>query len=435
MMSAEENTCPTTQVCPRFSVIQPWLVCLSAALFFFYEFIQMSLFNSISSELMQDFHINATQLGNLSATYFYADVIFLLPAGMILDRVRVKTVILISMLICIAGTIFFSLSDSAMVAGICHFMAGIGNAFCFLSCIMLASRWFPPRRLALIVGLMVTLGMLGGVVAQTPFIKLVMFMGWRHAVMVNAVVGIAIFALIWSVVKDFPPSYKAKPKKISEGPSKSNFRMALTNPQNWLGGLYTCLLNLPIFLLGQLWGNMYLTQVHHLSHTQAATVAMMIFFGTMIGSPLVGWISDSLRLRRSPMIIGAILSLAIVGVIMFIPLNFAALFFLFLLLGIITSAQVISYPLITESNPSYMTGTAMGLASVLIMGGGAVFQPLFGWLMDLRWDHTLVNGAAVYSPSNYLLAMSILPIAFILGLIAAFFLKETRCRNYSESHQ
>jgi hypothetical protein len=60
--------------------IQPWLVCLSAALFFFYEFIQMGMFNSISQELMHDFSINARQLGFLSATYFYADVIFLLFA-------------------------------------------------------------------------------------------------------------------------------------------------------------------------------------------------------------------------------------------------------------------------------------------------------------------------------------------------------------------
>ncbi len=428
-----ENTCSASQPW-RCSALQPWLVCLSAALFFFYEFIQMSLFNSISSELMQDFHINATQLGNLSATYFYGDVIFLLPAGMILDRLRVKTVILIAMFVCVVGTLLFALSNSALIAGICHFMAGIGNAFCFLSCIMLASRWFPPQRMALAIGSIVTLAMLGGVVAQTPFIYLVMLMGWRHAVMVNAFLGVMIFALIWYAVQDFPPHMqKTALKKAHHETSQSSFIAAIRNPQNWLAGLYTCLLNLPVFLLGQLWGNMYLTQVHHLSHTQAASVAMMIFFGTMLGSPLVGWLSDTLRSRRLPMLICGVLSLALVLLIMYMPLSFSALFFLFLLLGMLTSAQIISYPLIAESNPSHMTGTATGLASVLIMGGGAVFQPFFGWLMDLHWDHTLVQGAPIYSASNYLLAMSILPAAFFAGLIAAFFLRETRCRAFAEN--
>ncbi|MBI5448447.1 MAG: MFS transporter [Gammaproteobacteria bacterium] len=430
-MSAEQPCRPSSS-CLTFSKIQPWLVCLSAALFFFYEFIQMSLFNSISNELMQDFHINATQLGNLSATYFYADVLFLLPAGIILDRLRVKTVILISMLVCIAGTLLFAISNSALIAGICHFMTGIGNAFCFLSCIMLASRWFPPQRMAIAIGSMITLGMLGGVVAQTPFIHLVALIGWRHAVMINAGMGMAIFILILCVVKDFPPHHDhaaAKKKKLHHDTASSPFLLATRNPQNWLAGLYTCLLNLPIFLLGQLWGNMYLTQVHHLTHTQAASVAMMIFFGTMIGSPLIGWISDALQRRRLPMLVCAILSLGLILLIMFTQPGFIALFFLFLLLGILTSAQVISYPLITESNPPHITGTATGLASVLIMGGGAVFQPLFGWFMDLHWNHTVIQDIPMYTPSNYLLAMSILPVAFLLGLITTLFLKETHCRS------
>lgn len=423
----QKSTCFTNR-CSNFHTLQPWIVCLSAALFFFYEFIQMSMFNSISSELMQDFHINATQLGNLSATYFYADVIFLLPAGMILDKLRVKNVILVSMVICILGTFLFSISNSALVAAICHFMAGIGNAFCFLSCIMLASRWFPPQRLALAIGLMVTLGMLGGVVAQTPFVYLVSIVGWRHAVMFNGFLGIAIFLLIFAAVQDFPSNYK-KPTPHSDNHNSKTPALLLVfkNKQNWLGGLYTCLLNLPVFLLGQLWGNMYLTQVHGLTATEAASAAMMIFFGTMIGSPLIGWISDNLKSRRIPMIACAIISLVLISFVMFMKLSFLGLIILFLLLGIITSAQVIGYPVITESNPSHMTGTAMGLASVLIMGGGAVFQPFFGWLMDLNWDHTLVNGTAVYSSSNYLLAMMILPIAFGLGLLAAICLRETHC--------
>ena len=53
------------------SKLTPWIVCFSAALFFFYEFIQMNMFNSVSSDLMQAFSINATQLGNLSSIYYY----------------------------------------------------------------------------------------------------------------------------------------------------------------------------------------------------------------------------------------------------------------------------------------------------------------------------------------------------------------------------
>ncbi len=84
----------------------PWLVVFSAALFFFYEFIQMNMTSSLAPYLMQSFNIDATHLGNLSATYFYSTILFLLPAGQILDRVSTRKVILTALMICILGTCF-----------------------------------------------------------------------------------------------------------------------------------------------------------------------------------------------------------------------------------------------------------------------------------------------------------------------------------------
>ncbi len=422
--------------CLSFSKIQPWLVCLSAALFFFYEFIQMGMFNSISQELMHDFSINAGQLGFLSATYFYADVIFLLFAGILVDRFSIRRIILSAMVMVVLSTILFAFSQSFEIAAFSHFIAGIGNAFCFLSCIKLATRWFPTQRLAFVIGIIITIAMAGGIVAQTPFALVVHAIGWRNAVMINAGLGMFITVLIYCFVHDYPKHQLSK-KMADVVASKpisvmKSIRLSLRNKQNSLAGIYTCLLNLPIILLGALWGSLYLTQVHHLEKTQASLVATMIFLGTIIGSPLVGWLSDFISRRRLLMIIGAVFSLLILLAIMFIPvLHFSTLVILFLLLGFFTSTQIISYPLIAESNPRHLTGTSTSLASILIMGGGAVFQPLFGWLIDLHWDQTFLQGVPLYSASNFHYGMAIMPIAFIVSLIAACCLRETYCQPYS----
>ena len=73
--------------------LMPWVVCFVASLFFFYEFVQMNMIGSLAPYLMQNFSINAVDLGNLSATYFYSTILFLLPAGQILDRVSARKVI------------------------------------------------------------------------------------------------------------------------------------------------------------------------------------------------------------------------------------------------------------------------------------------------------------------------------------------------------
>lgn len=415
----------------------PWIVCLSAALFFFYEFIQMGMFNSISPDLMRTFAISATELGNLSATYFYADVIFLLFAGVLLDYFPTRIIILSAMGLCVFTTFIFAISTSLVLSAICHFAAGIGNAFCFLSCITLASRWFPPQRMALIIGLTVTMAMAGGVVSQTPLTYLVELLGWRHAVMVDGLLGVILLIVIWFYVQDKPNTKAASSTTKHLHPEtifslKKKLHFAFSNKQNWLSGIYTCLLNLPIFLLGDLWGIMYLNQVHNIARTDASYITMMVFIGTIIGAPLVGWYSDRVAQRCMPMIIGAIFSLLIILLIMFMPhLSFFMLLLLFLALGFFTSTQIISYPTIAESNPKALTGTATGLASVLIMGGGAVFQPLFGWLMDLRWNGLTVNGTAIYSPHDYLLGMAIMPVAIAIGLIASLLIRETYCQPYA----
>lgn len=419
----------------KYSTLQPWFVCLSAALFFFYEFIQMGMFNSLAPELMRDFNLSATQAGNLSATYFYADVIFLLLAGVLVDRFSVRKIILSAGILCTIATAVFALSTSVLLAGISHFVSGIGNAFCFLSCIKLSSRWFSSRRLALIISITITVAMMGGVVAQAPLTFLAQAIGWRHAVLIDALLGVLIVIINWYFVQDHPPASDNTEKQtnLEIVSSQSKLRFALLNSQNWLGGIYTCLLNLPIFLLGELWGVMYLVQTQHVSRLQASYITTMIFVGTIIGSPLVGWFSDHIGRRRVPMILGAILSLITILIIMFVPgLNAIALLLLFLILGIFTSAQIISYPAIAESNPKVLTGTASGLAAVLIMGGGAVFQPLFGWLMDLHWNKTIINNVAIYSHADFMRGMMIVPIAFAVGLIAALLIRETYCQPYKE---
>lgn len=409
-----------------------WLVCLSAGLFFFYEFIQMQMFNSISSDLMRDFSLNAEQLGYLSASYLYADVLFLFPAGMLLDRFSTRKVILSAMVLCVLGTLFFAMTHSLWIAAASHFMAGIGNAFCFLSCIRLASRWFPPRQMALITGLIVTMAMFGGMVAQTPLVLLNVSMGWRNALFLNAGLGVLIMGVIWSFVKDFPASYQQQDAEQRQQLQAQGFlpgiRAAITNLQNWYCGIYTSFLNLPIMVLCALWGNLYLTRVHQLTAMQSSKVISMIFLGTIIGGPLVGWISDRLSQRRMPMVICAILSLLVMILILKMQnLAYPMLLMLFFALGLFTSGQVISYPAIAESNSRMLTSTATGLASVLIMGGGAVAQPIFGWVMDMHWLGSMVNNARVYPAEAYNFAMLILPGAFVMALIMALIMKETHC--------
>lgn len=402
-----------------------WIVCLSAGLFFFYEFFQLNIFDVINQPLRQTFHLNATQVSWMSSNFLWADILFLLPAGIILDRFSARKVILASMLICVGSTAGFALATSYMMASVCHFFAGIGNAFCFLACVVLVTRWFPTRRQALVIGCVVTMAFLGGMMAHAPFTRLTNQYGWRNALLIDAMVGVGLLLWIYAVVKDSPTAQRFVSAKNNPHVLPT-FLRSLCNRQTLLAGLYTSALNLPIMVLCALWGASYLQTVHHLPEMAASKIVSLIFIGSIVGCPLVGWLSDNQGKRKPLMLAGALATLlTTIPFFLDVSLSSWQLSALFFALGLFTSTQVISYPLIAESNAAASTGAATAIASVIIMGGGGVGQVVFGWLMQQHAGTVNVQ----YNVADFQYAMWMFPLTALFALVAVLLTKETNCQR------
>lgn len=415
-----------------------WVVVLTASLFFFYEFIQMNVFNSINTQLRETFQLDAVHIGQLFSMYFYANFLCIFAAGNLLDRFSTKKLLLGAIAVCTLGTFMFSIATEYWMAATGRFLVGAGAAFCFLSCIRLASRWFAPHHMAFVTGVVVTMAMLGGLVAQTPFTFLIEYLGsWRQALLINTALGVVIFIVTMLVVQDRPPDAqdeaKADARHLHDLGVWKCIKLAVLNKQNWFGGLYTSLMNLPVFVIGGLWGILYLSQVHHLTTNQASYATTLFFVGVIVGSLLYGWVSDHIERRVLPMIVGAVVSIGVMLALMYLPgLSLGMIIFLFFLIGLVTSSQVLTYPLIAELNPSFLTSTAVSIDSVCIMASGFIVPPFFGWLMEKNSAHQMVNGIVEYSASDFNYAMLIMPVSFIIALLIAFFMRETHCEQQAQ---
>jgi MFS family permease len=409
------------------SSLLPWIVCFAATMFFFYEFIQGNMFASIAANIMQDYHIQADKMGYLSSIYYLSNVIFLFVAGMVLDRFSIKNTILIAMFLCVLSTFILAYSHSYYVALFCRFVTGIGSAFCFLGPVRLASHWFPPKRMALVTGAIVTVAMTGGMIAQYPLTKLVAYVGWRQAVLDVGILGFVILVVMFFGIKERPHALV----KTETAPINvlSAAKKAYLNTQYLRAAFYTSLMNMAIAVFGAMMGTLYLEQRLDIGSGQAAMVNGMLFLGAIIGSPLVGWISDKTGLRLLPMKAGVIASLLILLAVLYLPVSVNQMAFLFFLLGLFTSAQVISYALVAESSSPLMTATAVSVISILTQGGCLVYQNLYSSLLTHYGDMHLVSGVPVYSLQAYQYAAIILPIGLLIAFFMLFGLKETYCRQ------
>jgi MFS family permease len=386
------------------------------------------------TELMHEFQINATQIGILSAVFYFIYTPMQIVVGLLTDLYGPRKTLTLAVISCTIGSYIFGIAPSLPVAIAGRLLIGFGSAFAFVTVLKLAATWLPHRFFAFFVGLTNTLGMIGGMASSIILIPLVHNIGWKHTISVGTFFGIILIPLVWLIVRDKPQT-----KSKNETKTKPRYQETfigllkiLKKPQMWLNGLIACSMYVSLSVFGELWGNQFLANVYHLSTSSVGTANSMVFLGWLIGAPLIGYISDVTYSRKIPILIGCLLSTFFISMIIYIPqMNIGLLYLLLFLSGLSASCEVLCFAVSKENSPNLLIATASAFTNFLTMIGGIVFQPLVGKILDLFWLGQTMNGDRVYSAVSYQYALTILPLAFLLGFILTFWLRETHERKVS----
>ena len=392
--------------------IAQWGILAPLCAFLLYDFIQLNMMSALGSFLLQSMRLSATQLGFASSLFFYVNLILLWPAGTFLDRYSPKWLIAASICIAVVGLLSFVIFQSITTLFIWRALTGVAGAFSYLSCIKILASVFPRKYLGLLIGLTGIVIMSAGVIAQFPLITLIQHVGMRTALSINATLGILVGLLVVNTI-----NVKNLSNKLQSPTAKNSTTWDVYyKKENLIIAAYACLTNFPLFVLGALWGNLYLQKIHSVSLTAAALLTSMIFIGNMFGAPILGFISDRLHNRKLLMVISSGLFLITIFLISILPtMHIHILFYsLFFILGVSTGAQTLAYASVVDINSSENTAKATSLLSFFSVGGAAIAQPLFGWIIDLS------------SPPNYQNGMYILLLSSGVALLLSIFYSKSQ---------
>jgi sugar phosphate permease len=179
------------------------------------------------------------------------------------------------------------------------------------------------------------------------------------------------------------------------------------------------------FGFGALWGGPYLMHAYGMTKAEAGAILSMIAWGMIIGSPLLGFVSDKLlKSRKKPFIICGVLLVAQLIFLNIYPtgLGKPALLLFFFIFSICSSSIVIvGFTMAKELFPVEIAGTSVGTVNLFPFLGGAVFMPLLGRILD---TYPLAPSGG-YSLEGYATLLMVLLIASIIALLCTFFMKET----------
>lgn len=270
----------TTQDTPKAEGHLPTL--LASFLHFDLSFMLWVLLGALGIFIAQDLKLSPAEKGLVVAIPILSGSLLRVPMGLLSDRFGGKRIgiamLLFLFLPLLLGWQFGSSLPSLLAVGL---MLGTAGAS-FAVALPLASRWYPPRRQGLVMGVAAA-GNSGTVIANLAAPRLAGLVGW-HNVLLLAMIPLALVILAFALMaKDSPATTRGQPFRT--------YLAALKVGDMW----WFCLLYSVTFGGYVGLGSFLPTFFHDQYGVEAINAGYLTALATFIGSalrPVGGWLAD-----------------------------------------------------------------------------------------------------------------------------------------------
>jgi MFS family permease len=359
-------------------------VFLPFALGCYLTFLFRSINGLISGQLKSDIGLDAADLGLVTSVYFLVLAAAQIPIGFLLDRFGPRRIQGGLLLVAALGAALFARSTGFSSLLIARSMIGLGVAAALTAGLKAVVLWFPPERVALVNGYMITFGALGAVTATVPADWLLGSIGWRGMFELLAGITGATAILIFLVVPE-----------RRRGPQGASTPLSLTTI--FRDPRFLRLAPLSATCIGSAWSMQGLWAVPCLGDVEGfdrETILSYLFVMAVVLS-VAAWLLGRVAHRLSRQNAGLEKMLAIIAAF-FLAAQFAVILRLpvplllsWCIVAAVGAATVISFATIANYFPPEVSGRANGALNVLHFGWAFAAQYTTGLVLE-QWPQ--VNG-------------------------------------------
>ncbi len=383
----------------------------------------------IAPNLIQDLGLNAETLGILGGAYFYSFALLQIPMGPMLDRIGPRIIIASFSFMGALGAFLFAFGTSFTSALLGRILIGVGMSSVLMGSFKVFVLRFPPDRFATLVGILLSIGTLGNILAASPLAYLTSSIGWRMTFILAGGITVLLAFLIFWVLK----GEKRTEDHGSPSPSKpeigvlSSMRLILGSLVFWQIGVVAFFRYGTFVSLQGLWLGPYLIDTEGYSPVQTGNLLIFLAIGIIVGGPIAGRLSDRiLRARKGIALWGlALYALSLFPLVGVLNIESRYLYgFLFFLMGLFSSFGMVIYSHAKELFPISISGTIMTLVNFFTMAGAAIFMPLIGRVVE---SFPKINHA--YPAEAYHLAFLICFLGMAASVIFYAFSKREKTQS------
>ena len=404
-----------------------WVVFVLISMIYFFVYFHRVSTSVIVSDLLTAFNTTATALGFMSSMYFYIYAFNQPIVGYLADRIGPRRVIAYWSFTAAVGCFIFGMAPSIGWASFGRALIGFGVGGVYVPTVKALSQWFNQKSFAAMIGLLMSVGNFGAVVATTPLAWAAGTWGWRPTFFLIGGITLAMAVLVLVVTHDPLASGKTdQDHAFSQGtPSKGlagNVVAILSSLQFWLvAGIFFGVYGTAVTLQG-LWATPFLMTVLDVQRMLASKLNMLIPIGVIVGSPLFGWLPDRFELDKKHMLTGFTtaytLSWAAI-MLAFDRLGITGFALIFAGMGVVIGGFIsIIWGIIRDTTPAERLGLTSGILNPSPFLGVAVFQVVTGRILDQAG-----RVGDLYPLSGFKSAFSICLAGVVVCLVLTFFVK------------
>src|SRR5262245_27517380 len=123
---------------------------------------------TIGLDLMRDLSIGPHALGALTGAFFFGFSAMQIPCGFFFDRFGPRLTVSGMLVVATIGGIIFTTAQSWPVLLSGRVLLGCGFGVLLIGSMVVISRWFPPDRFSTLTAVVLSVGLLGNLIATTP---------------------------------------------------------------------------------------------------------------------------------------------------------------------------------------------------------------------------------------------------------------------------
>jgi ACS family hexuronate transporter-like MFS transporter len=370
-------------------VISAWLT-LSVVL----NVIDKQTLSILAPFLRDRFQLSAEAYGYVVTAFLVLFTVMYTVGGRLVDWIGER----IGMAACIFWwslcTMATALVQGGFSLGLVRFLLGVGEPGNYPAALRATTRWFPKEERGLPTALFSSGGAVGNMLAPPLIAALTVYFGWRSAFVLPGALGLvwlAMWLAIYRLPSEYPGITAAELKALDAGECAadrpSRWGELLAN-RNVRALVLSRLVSHPVWYLYQFWIPIYLKQERGFSLTDIGMYGWIPFVAGALGGMTGGRASDLLirrgmpALKARPWILYISAAIAPVGILTGrVHSAAAALALIAVMAFVVYSWFITTAAMIPDVVPQNAVGSVLGIMGTAGSLGGALFQPLVGYLV------------------------------------------------------